>query len=272
MKKSYSLGAALFVCLLLSFDAITNSGGSPAGRSGSPASNNATCATGGCHGGGPAVSTQIATITSNIPATGFLENTDYTITVTLDAGATGSSKIGFMASVENGGAQGTLSTGGNSDVRIVSSNYVTHTSSGTSTSNNTKVYTFDWNSGSAPDQTTVYVSANFSNSNGGTSGDVILTSSLALSKDVTIGTPEAGELQVSVYPNPSTSAFYIEHASAEINTLYLLDFAGRTVKVFDASANFDGTKWTLNTEGVPAGTYLIKANDASFKTQQVTLL
>jgi hypothetical protein len=272
MKKSYMISAALVAGVLFSFDALTNSSGAPAGRSGSPASNNLSCAVSGCHSGGPAVTTQTLNITTDIPASGFLPNTDYTINVTLDAGSAGVTRAGFMASIENGGAQGTITTGGSSAVRMANTNFITHTFSGGSVSGNVKTYTFSWNSGNAPDQTTVYAAANFSNANGTTTGDVILTSSLALTKASGISLEESTALQVKMYPNPSKGVVHLENVPVSNQHLHVRDLSGRVIRTFDAAQHFDGTRWTLQLEGIPAGNYLISADEASFKVQSLSIL
>lgn len=272
MKKNYIIGTAVLACVLFSFDALTNASGAPAGRSGSPGSGNQTCAVSGCHSGGPAATTQTLDITTNIPASGFLPNTDYTINVTLDAGTAGVTKAGFEASVENNGAQGTLSTGGNSDVRLANSNFITHTFAGTAVSGNAKTYSFTWNSGNAPDQTTVYAAANFTNSNNTTSGDVIIANTLALSKDPGLSLNEQTALEVKMYPNPSKDVVYLENVATGTEELFLLDLSGRVLKTFEASQHFDGSRWTLNISDFPAGSYLLKSNNNAFKAKHINIL
>lgn len=178
--------AATLAATLISYQGFTNSGGAPGGRTGSPASNNNTCSTGGCHSGG-SVTNQTISITSTIPAGGYQPNTTYSITVSADNGTGSASTIGFSASVEDAaGHVGSLSNAGSG--AQISGSYVTHTISGnTSASNGVNTWTFDWNSGANPPSSiTVYTSVNFANGTGGTAGDIIATSNQSFSQAVSV--------------------------------------------------------------------------------------
>jgi hypothetical protein len=59
---------ALAAMALVTYPALTNKNGAPAGKTGSPMSNGQTCYS--CHSG-PSVSTQGVSITSDIPADGY---------------------------------------------------------------------------------------------------------------------------------------------------------------------------------------------------------
>ncbi len=184
MKRRISIFLATLSALMISYQGFTNSGGAPQGRTGSPASNGNTCAT-GCHSGGTAASQSIS-ISSTIPASGYQANTNYTITVTANNGTTSSSTIGFQASVEDAaGHVGSISFPGPG--AQVSGSYVTHTISGTSASGGSRSWTFNWNPGANPPASaTVYVAANFANGTGGTAGDYILTQSQAFNQAVSV--------------------------------------------------------------------------------------
>ena len=186
MKRKLSVLAATLATLLIGYQGFTNSSGSPTGRSGSPASNGNTCSTGGCHSAGT-VSNQSITIGSNIPAAGYQANTTYTFTVTVDNGTSMNSTVGFNASVEDAaGHVGTISNAG-TGAQITGSNYVTHTFSGRTATMGSRSWTFDWTPGSNPTaNATVYVAVNFANGNGGTSGDVITSTSMMFSQAVSI--------------------------------------------------------------------------------------
>jgi hypothetical protein len=126
MKKRY----AILAFALASLPALTNSSGPSGGKSGSPASGSQTCSS--CHSGA-SISTQTVNISSDIPSTGFVPNTNYLITVTNATGGASNPKSGFQASVESAGHQGSLTAGTGS--KVVNSSYVTHTSSGNTVSN-----------------------------------------------------------------------------------------------------------------------------------------
>ena len=181
LTKSSLVASAI---VLASFNAFTWSSQAPANANGSPASNGNTCANPNCHSG-PAVSDQTVSISTNIPASGFVGNTDYTITVTADRGMSTASTSGFSVSVESGaGSEGTLSLGANNNVTLTGMNeFATHNSD-QAFSGGQSVWTFNWNSGSnTPDGTIIYTAVNFANNNGMASGDVIVTETLTLTKD-----------------------------------------------------------------------------------------
>ncbi len=139
MKKSfYLLLPALFLTaiLLVSFSGNDNSdypNGAPAGYTGSPGDGQNCVA---CHNG--SASTVAGWITSNIPASGYVAGTTYTMTVTVS----GSGAKGFEVSPQNvtGTLLGTL-TPGSGNKLTGSGKYVTHTSA---SSSNPKVWTFQW--------------------------------------------------------------------------------------------------------------------------------
>jgi hypothetical protein len=138
MKKTLLLLSVLitFVVLLSSFGGgDPNSDyptGAPAGYTGSPADGNNCTA---CHGGTP--TTAAGLITSNIPASGYVPGTTYTITAT----SPGSGNKGFEISPQNtaGTLLGTLTAGSNN--HITGTKYVTHNASNTA---NPAVWTFTW--------------------------------------------------------------------------------------------------------------------------------
>jgi hypothetical protein len=82
-----------------------SSGSQGAGYSGSPGDGNTVCATGGCHSSS---STVTGWITSNIPGTGYVPGTAYTITLTMTGGShafeltsekSGGTKVGTFSSI-----------------------------------------------------------------------------------------------------------------------------------------------------------------------------
>lgn len=198
------LTIATIAAVGISIPAFTNVGGAPTNKSGSPSSNGNTCAVSGCHTGGPAISTQTIDITTDIPATGFEENTDYTITITADANGSVGSKIGFEASVEStsGVKQGLLSTLDSRTAMTGSS--ITHRGSSVLPTSGVNTWSFNWNSSTAEDQSTIYVAVNFANGNSSTSGDAIGTATLALNKASGIGVEEFAISNFTLYPNPAT--------------------------------------------------------------------
>lgn len=256
-KKYFSLFLAGGLCLFVVQQAFTNSGGAPAGSSGSPASNSNTCSQSGCHSG-PAVSTQSVSISTDIPGGGFVEDSTYEITVTGDHGGTVSSRIGFMASVEDpSGHVGTL--------RVIDANrtqkagnYITHRFNGLGVSNNENSWTFDWDSEQAPDQSTVYAAVNFTNNNGNTLGDVVVTQSLVLSKDNSVGLSNAKFHPVSLYPNPAQDYLVVASPKPLAMPLQIFNLEGKLIKSFGSETRQDGQHWRLPLQEITRGSYLLK--------------
>jgi hypothetical protein len=229
--------------------AFTNANGPGGGKSGSPASNGQTCS--GCHSGA-SISTQTVSITTDIPSTGFVPNTNYQITVTNATGGASNPRSGFQASVESAGHQGSLTAGTGS--KLVNSNFVTHTSSSIAVSNGQAAWTFTWNSGNAPDGTTIFVSSLFANGNGNDNGDAVATQSLALSRS-TIGLDEP-QLPVGVSPNPARDFVGLELPEG---LMVVRAFALSGAEVYRA-AGFDGMR--IPTADWPNGTYVLDVRHA----------
>lgn len=111
-----------------------NPNGAPAGMTGSPGDGD-NCTS--CHGG--TATTTASLITSNIPASGYIPGTTYTITATNSL--TGSGKMGFEVSPQNaaGDLLGTLTAGPGSKL-IGGGKYVTHSNANSTTNS----WTFSW--------------------------------------------------------------------------------------------------------------------------------
>jgi hypothetical protein len=245
MKKRY----AILAFALATLPALTNSSGPSGGKSGSPASGSQTCSS--CHSGA-SISTQTVNITTDIPATGFVPNTNYLITVTNATGGASNPKSGFQASVESAGHQGSLTAGTGS--KVVNSNFVTHTSSGNSVSNGQAAWTFTWNSGNAPDGTTIYVASMFANGNNATSGDAVTTQTLGLTRS-TLSVDEP-QLAVGLMPNPARDFVTLELPQG---LMVVRAYSLTGAEVYRATG-VDGMQ--IPTAEWPAGTYLIDVRHA----------
>jgi len=134
LQLFYKAMGVLFLFLAVNAIAVAYPGGSPAAKTGSPG-DGSHCQS--CHGG--SVAAVSGWITSNIPATGYVPGTIYTITAT----ATGSGKKGFEVSPQNAsGAQlGVLAAGVGSEL-AGGTKYVTQSASGSTTG--TAIWNFTW--------------------------------------------------------------------------------------------------------------------------------
>lgn len=173
----YYLSALFFLFVLLTAE-IENGGGSIGGKTGSPGDNGNTCTE--CHGG--TASPQNGWITSNIPVDGYTPGEIYTITAT--GTHNGVVKFGFEATAENstGTKVGTIAITNSTETKLVNNNKsVTHKSTGTTPSGNTKSWSFNWTAPAAgTGNVGFYAAFNAANGNGNSTGDVIYKSSLSV--------------------------------------------------------------------------------------------
>lgn len=253
MKKNVLLLTAAF-SLFFAFRAITNSSGAPAGSAGSPASNG-TCGRAGCHNG-PSQSTETVTINTDIPTNGFEENTTYNINVTANDGGRALSRIGFQAGVEDGnGAAGTINVTDANRTRKAGS-FITHTFTGINASNGGNSWTFEWNSGNAPDGSTVYTAVNFADGTGGTSGDVIVTRSLSLTKNNSIGIAEASKTALHLYPNPAKHQLTVAGVDRPQGAWQILNLSGQVVRTVEPQLG--AQHWQIDIRGLRSGGYFLQ--------------
>ncbi|HQQ12771.1 MAG TPA: T9SS type A sorting domain-containing protein [Bacteroidales bacterium] len=171
--KIMSVLVALPVVLLF----LANGSGSAGGYSGSPGDNNQTCTA--CHSGTPTV--QTGWISSNIPVSGYVPGSTYQLT--LNANQTGVSKFGFEFTSENSSGQktGTFTITDANRTKLTNQNKsVTHKSGGTAgAAGGTISWTFNWTApATSAGQVRFYAAVNATNSNGNTSGDQIIKTSL----------------------------------------------------------------------------------------------
>lgn len=231
-----------------------NAGGSNPGYAGDPSGGNKTCANSGCHTGTP--TTEIGWITSNIPLAGYTPDSTYTITATMTRGNT---KFGFQISAQNstGTQKGTLVSTGTETKTLSSGKYITHTSTGTSGSNGTKTWTFDWTAPAAGGgDVTFYGAFNASNGNTFQNGDTIFKSQTTVSENLT-GIEEWNLANtMSVYPNPVSDKFAVHcnEIGVAIEQINIIDLNG---KVVTAINNITAGK-TIDISTLSAGTYLVE--------------
>lgn len=184
-KKILTIVSILLVLVIvndsLNSSIQSSSSGAPVGYAGSPFDNGgSTC--NACHSGGSF--SPMVSVTSTIPASGYVAGTTYQFTATVSA--PGASRFGFQTTAQGlGGVQlGTLiSTSGQTQL-LSGSKYITHTSAGNSGSG-TKTWTFSWTAPNPAAGTVPFFSAFVAaNSNNQTSGDVVSISTLLFSPAV----------------------------------------------------------------------------------------
>lgn len=236
MKIPYTILLTCSFCLFISafqsdYHIQSNSQGAPAGNTGSPFDNK-TCARSGCHPGTASFVSGI--ISSNVPPTGYIPGSTYTITCSCSQ--SGINRWGFEVSPMNpaGALQGNLLITNVDSTKITSSKYVTHTLKGTQ-GVGAKTWSFNWvaplaGSGSV----TFYGAFNYSNSNGMASGDIIKTSNLTITENVTASVVDFSnqELELRVIENPVHDVVRIVFNSGktEKQTIRILNQNGQLMK------------------------------------------
>lgn len=251
-------------------NAISNTSGAPAGRTGSP-SDGQTCTSSGCHSGTASVSpTQI--ITSNIPTSGYVPGQTYTITATVSQ--SGINKFGFQISPQavNGQLLGSLAITNASATKIVSTKYVTHTSGGTAGTSNSRTWSFNWTApGAGTGDVTFYGAFNFTNGQSNSSGDIVRLNTLTVNESTGVGVEETeGKNNITVYPNPVSERINVKMDLQESSavTFQLLDLNGRLMNV---NESFEGTAgssvYSIEIpSSIPSGVYQLLIETKNGKT------
>ena len=257
MKKNYialSIGTILIVSMLSQ----ANSGGAIAGRSGSEASNSATCASSSCHSGPAAGANHSVSIQSNIPVSGYLPGSTYQIDVVVDDLNDVASLVGFTASVEdgNGNHMGSLAGSSNSSLTFGNPNFVTHSFSATTLPSMGRSFRFDWTAPSAataPSSVKIYTAVNFCNGNGNTSGDIVQLANETIAKGSGVGLEET-EIGFTAYPNPTQGLLAIRHSADLVGGHYrIYDISGKLL-IESAIGQSEGS---LDLSGLKNTTYIL---------------
>ena len=205
-----------------------------------------------CHSGTINSGTGTATITTNIPTSGYSIGSTYTITLT--GVKSGCTKFGFELTAESGNNKaGNLIITDNTTKLTNSNNAVTHKSSGTS-GNSTKSWSMDWTAATnSSGNTTFYAALIFANNNGNNNGDNVFTTSLAVNEEIVNA---INDLSVK-------NDFRFNTASKTIKTQ-------KTVDVYDVSGKLvlTTTNNSTNISHLKTGIYILKS---AKKTQKIIL-
>ena len=252
MKKSLLL-IPITIALAIFFyptTSISNAGGSPGGKTGSPNDGGASCT--GCHYAGTGTG---ATITTNIPTNGYSPNQVYTITANINH--SGINKFGFeITSEKNSGntKTGSFLITNSAEMKFVNNNTaITHKSGGTSGSNS-RTWSMDWeapNTGTG--DVTFYGAFIAANANGNNMGDNYHSTNLTVS--------EAVANSVSDLSTQNDFTFNTVTKTIEtINTVSVYEISGKLVHTTN---NTTTTLSHLN-----KGIYILKSES---KTQKIIL-
>lgn len=225
MKKKFTLALSIMLMAGMAYDynhnsAHTFSNGAPSGQTGSPG-DASTCSS-SCHTQPGTQTTEAVSVSSDIPASGYIAGTTYTFTITTTGGG---SKTGFQVSPQDavGNLIGTLiASGAGTQFSAGGSTHITHSAAGTSSSS----WTFEWTApAGGTGDVTFYVAVNFTNNMSDQTGDVVVNETHVV-QESTVGISEAELAALSVYPNPVIDELHIaaKDVDEEITiTLFSMD-------------------------------------------------
>ena len=187
MKHILSITISTIILLILFYPSPSNSNtsGSVGGKTGSP-TDGASCSQ--CHYAGTGIG---ATITSNIPVSGYIPGNLYTITININDPA--SNKFGFEITSEEtnfGSAKkGTFFVTNSTETKLINNNTaITHKVAGVNGINNSKTWSFDWEApgfSSSTGSITFYAALISANGDGQNTGDTYHTAPLVINESST---------------------------------------------------------------------------------------
>lgn len=236
-------------------EAHSSSSGAPNGKTGSPGDND-NCTS--CHAG--AATTTPGLITSNIPGSGYVPGTTYTINATI--AVSGINKFGFQVSPQDlsGAKKGTMTLTNTLETQLTGSGkYITHKTAGTAGSGS-RTWSFNWTAPTAGEgEITFYGAFNAANGGNQASGDQIYLSSLTVQEDVSgVAENYAISNRVNVFPNPVGDILYISSdiPARDVKSVNVLSIDGKATRTID----FDPTnelKILADVADLAAGNYLV---------------
>lgn len=228
MKKTI-IGITALVAAFIVYSADVKTGhsnpsGAPAGASGSPSDgglSTGTCMQSNCHNGSAVAQTGM--ITSDIPNTGYVPGTTYTINASIVA--SGKVRFGFEVSPQDasGNKMGTIIVTNSTETKTLSAGkYITHKTAGNGGSGS-RTWSFNWTAPAAGSgDVTFYGSLMAANNNGNEGGDNVFASTLTVIENVTpTGVEEHQALSgLTLYPNPTNGNFKlaINNAKTAVET------------------------------------------------------
>jgi hypothetical protein len=244
MKKTYLYYLLLFTIPVLTFSLLSLSGGRDGQYSGSPGDGFANCTT--CHSGGSFGA--VATISSNIPATGFVYGDTYQITVSV---ASSSTKHGFQLTAEDlSQTKRGIYIAGTGNQIVNGGTHMTHTNAGNSQS----AWVFDW---IAPDTAeggtiTFYAAVNATNANSSTSGDEVVTTSKEYLHS-SLATTKYEAISLSIFPNPTSDYIILNYGNniKKNASITITNYMGQIISQVNTQSN------RIDVSDLSTGAYMI---------------
>ena len=272
MKKTFTILVLAASVATMSF--VTKNDGRE-GHTGSPGE--ATCNTAGCHVGNP-VNDPSGSIVINAPTmTGwqYQPGVTYPIQVTVTRSGNQKFGIGFEALLGSGANGGTLSITNGTETQLKTAivlgnsrtNVVHRTNGGIG--GGSKTFSFNWTAPANPSgNITFYAAGNASNSNNGSSGDFIYTSSQVVTPASGVSVEELPSLSgITVMNNPVSEFLEVHFQNTEPVSLAfaLYSISGAEVIRFDA-VRYDAGNNKFNAsigDHIPSGVYFLNITDGS---------
>ncbi len=252
MKKSLLLFPIAIALAMFFYPTTSNSkaDGSPGEKTNS-AMDGQNCT--GCHSGTINSGIGSATITTNIPASGYSIGSTYSITLT--GIKTNCIKFGFELTAENAmlGKAGTFLITNSTETKFATgtnNTAVTHKTAGNS-GNTTKTWSIDWIASTNTSGSTIFYAALlFANNNGNNNGDNTFTTSLSVNEEVVNG----------ISDNTFKNSFTYNSVTKTIETTH-------AVLVYDISGKLVLTTKEKSTtiSHLKTGVYIIKSKSLSKK-------
>lgn len=250
MKKTLTFIAVILFTLGLTHNLMSLPEGSPAGYANDKASNFRTCATSGCHSG-TAVTNSAASITSNIPSTGYVPGTTYTFTATVNKPS--NVRFGFQASPQDsvGNYKGTMVVTNTAKTKITGTKYITHTQSGNSNSS----WSWNWIAPAlGSGQVKMSGALMAANNNGGTSGDSVYKVSTTITECFKyptnlVATPKGTSALLTWTKNTCANGYKIMYRAVGAATwkyITLTDTATKSIYSLTYSTNYEYAIASIN--------------------------
>ncbi|WP_242091990.1 choice-of-anchor V domain-containing protein [Aestuariivivens sediminicola] len=243
MNRSHYLPTAS-----LEASSFLRSSGSPGSSTGSPGDEFVDCTD--CHSNSPGNFGLNASITTNIPATGYVLGETYTINVmTSSSGASG---WGFELTAEKAGGTkvGVYDvTGASGAPKIITSGgSVTHSNETFSS------WSFSWTAPGVDEGDITFYAAALAANGSGTGGDQVVTTSEVVSPS-TLSLEETNRLTFDFFPNPIRDYVTIKLPDAlSTGRVEVFDFSGKLVK----ASEINSIDKKLNLEALATGMYILR--------------
>ncbi len=255
--------AVVLILVLESFMNAPNSFGT-FGYAGDPAGGNLTCKS--CHSGPMPVTDKSGWITSNIPVTGYVPGSTYTVTAT--ASAAGHTTFGFEITPQNQsgiylGSLATLNTQTQLDFNPAKPR-ISHTTSGINGAGS-KTWTFTWTApGAGAGPVTFYGMFNVTNNDNSGTGDTIYSSkTMVMENTMSVAHVAATDpINIAVFPNPVAEKLNVQFGLDKSGTveILLIDMHGKTstlMPLTEVAAGQFEQSFSINGQ-YGSGPYLVK--------------